>query len=466
LARWLYNNNNRGKIKLCGGEKVLFLGLYGELIFRRTKRLKIMSSLNFFEIIDTHLDKFISKPDKNIAVFHEIESPDFHLDVYWIKPDANRNYTILMTNGVSSVPLKTPGKQFSKHIELCILLPSNWDLEKEHWKKPENFWPLDLLKTLGRYPSENNTWLGYGHSISIGKPIIGTKFTSIVLLKSKTLPDGFQRIKCGKDTIELYTLIPLYLEELNYKNNNGANKLIELFDEEDISDIINMKRKNVCKNEELLMNAKKPGLFQRLFGKPQTETKIPGATKPETIYDYSVLVKLAKIVTNGNEQAMSDISLLSEGVRAFVEARHAWCDKMDYGDFGEKDADRQEEVLLIFAYWLAGYPATDDPAKDPRQFGAYIDWKEETDDIIELLGDADKNLGYGLELDKIRFDYTEPTDKALEMTDSFLSARGLTLCALDTKSDSYHLFVLRKEEFADLTSLAERVGFRFYREFV
>ncbi|MDR0518749.1 MAG: suppressor of fused domain protein [Clostridiales Family XIII bacterium] len=70
---------------------------------------------------------------------------------------------------------------------------------------------------------------------------------AVILLKSKTLPDDFQKIKCGKDTIELYTITPLFLEELNYKKNNGANQLMELLDEEGISDIINLQRKNVCK---------------------------------------------------------------------------------------------------------------------------------------------------------------------------------------------------------------------------
>jgi hypothetical protein len=192
------------------------------------------------------------------------------------------------------------------------------------------------------------------------------------------------------------------------------------------------------------MDTKKWGLFQRLFGKPQPAPDPPAAT----------------------EQAVSDMRLLSGDVGAFVRLRQEWCDEMDFADFGVKETERQEETLLLFAYWLAGYAATDDPTKDPKQFGAYIDWKEETDDIVGLLGDADKNLGYGLCLDEIKFDYTEFTDKALKMTDDFLSEKGLALCALDTQSDSYHLFVLRDKEFTDLQRLSERIGFRFYRDFV
>jgi len=202
-------------------------------------------SQKYFEAIENHLDEYIENSDE-IIVFDEIESPDFHLDVYWIKPDKNRNFTILMTNGVSSLPMKIPEKHFSKYIELCILLPQNWDLDNNNWKNPQNYWPIELLKSIGRYPSENNTWLGFGHSIPTGTPIIGTNFEYVILLKSKTLPDGFQKIKYYKENIELYTLFPLYLEEQNYKQKNGTNELLGLFEQKNIDDIINIKRENVC----------------------------------------------------------------------------------------------------------------------------------------------------------------------------------------------------------------------------
>jgi hypothetical protein len=212
------------------------------------------------------------------------------------------------------------------------------------------------------------------------------------------------------------------------------------------------------------MTTKKQGLFQRLFGQPQPEVTPTDAPATDNTHDYSVLPELAQILTNGNERAVSEMKLLAESVGGFAAARRDWCDEMDYGDFGADDAERQEETLLIFAYWLTGYQATDDPAKDPPQFGAYIDWKEEISDIIGLLTAADKNLGYGLELDRIKFG-AESTGKALSMIDGFLSAKGLALCTLDTQSDCCHLFVLRGEDHSRLEQLAERVGFSFYREF-
>ena len=114
-----------------------------------------MALPEYFQAIENHLDKYFSDNDE-IVVFDEIKSPDFHLDVYWVKPNENRNFHILLTNGVSSKPMETPNKDFSPYVELAILLPMEWELENIEWKRPENYWPISLLKGIGRYPHQNN----------------------------------------------------------------------------------------------------------------------------------------------------------------------------------------------------------------------------------------------------------------------------------------------------------------------
>jgi hypothetical protein len=196
-----------------------------------------------YDAIDNHLSMFFDEGDE-IMFFHEKESSDFHLDVCVIKPNKEyRDYTILLTRGVSSMLL--PRDSISKYIELCILLPPSWDLD--NWKDEKNFWPLGLIRSTGRYPSENNTWLGFGHTIPNVKPEPGTDFMGTLVTKSITLPDDFQRIKYGEDTIEIFTLVPLYIEELKYARDNGSDALLDLFDKENIGDIIDVNRKNVCK---------------------------------------------------------------------------------------------------------------------------------------------------------------------------------------------------------------------------
>jgi hypothetical protein len=148
---------------------------------------------------------------------------------------------------MGSKPFETPKESLPKRIELCLLLPPDWKLE-ENWKESKYSWPIILLRKLARYPFINKTWFGYGHTITQYFPLcIMTKFNSTILLKSKILPNEFQKIKHEKNIIEVYLLFPLYSKELQYAEKNGSEKLAQLIERENISEIIDCNRKNVCK---------------------------------------------------------------------------------------------------------------------------------------------------------------------------------------------------------------------------
>ena len=62
------------------------------------------------------------------------------------------------------------------------------------------------------------------------------------------LSDEFTQIKLNDNKqIDIYTLIPLYKEELEFKKQNGAYELIEKFDEFGVEEIVKVGRRNTCK---------------------------------------------------------------------------------------------------------------------------------------------------------------------------------------------------------------------------
>jgi hypothetical protein len=198
--------------------------------------------LKYLEFFKSHLGNYFDENED--FVFHEIMPRHFDVDVHWIQPNEKRNYSILVTSGMGSMPLEIPDEKSSKRMELCILLPSDWNLIK-------NYWPIFLLMDIACYPVVYKTFLDYGHIITESQPLCTeTKLMSTLLLKSKMLPEEFQKIKYGEDTIEVYSLFPLYIEELRYENKNGLTKLLQLFEKENISEIIDCNRKNVCENIE------------------------------------------------------------------------------------------------------------------------------------------------------------------------------------------------------------------------
>ncbi len=201
---------------------------------------------NSVEIIDQHLDNFFDSEE--ILVLHEKESKIIHSDIFIVKPDEDRNYNLLLTCGLSALPMKVPEELDQlKFAEITMLLPIDWRLDYDDFAEENNYWPIRALKQLSKYPHLNETWFGYGHTIPLNNTHKADhNFDSIILLKSITLSDDFIYIDTDKKEIYFYSAIPIYKEELEYILEHDIDKLLSLFQQYDIDEIVDINRKNVC----------------------------------------------------------------------------------------------------------------------------------------------------------------------------------------------------------------------------
>lgn len=173
--------------------------------------------------------------------------------------------------------------------------------------------------------------------------------------------------------------------------------------------------------------------------------------------DYCNIVDIANIITNGNRQAISDMELLAQNTAGFHTKYKIWCDEML-----RRNCEKQD-IPYILAYWLTGYSV---PGFDnPNIFGCYIDWKEETDEIIYGLKKPIENLGYPLSLDDIPFTGKEFTNKALDTIHNHFIKKGYNLIFQDTDSDCYHLFLVKTSDYDRLVKLGEEIDLKFSNRF-
>jgi hypothetical protein len=100
-------------------------------------------------------------------------------------------------------------------------------------------------------PINCDSWLGFGHTISFDAENTpydeSVGFCSMILLSG--LNQEFEKMDLdisGLGKMNFYQLFPLYAEELKYKQANGMDALCDLFEDEDLSPVINIKRKNNC----------------------------------------------------------------------------------------------------------------------------------------------------------------------------------------------------------------------------
>ena len=206
------------------------------------------------------------------------------------------------------------------------------------------------------------------------------------------------------------------------------------------------------------------GIFD-LFRKKDKQEKpsIEGmkqATEQQSVieqHDYSSIVEIADIITNGDRQAISDMELLAQDTNKFYITYKLWCDEMLQGECQKQD------IFFVLAYWLTGYSVQN--FNNPNCFGWYIDWKEETGEILLGLKEPIEKLGYPLSLDDIPFTGEEFTDEALEIIDRHFMKKGYHLIFQDTDSDCYHLFIVKSGDYERLVKLGEEIGIRFSNKF-
>ena len=204
---------------------------------------------NFFyneseiEALENHIEEYFGKFHN---VFHEMISPDIHVDIAIIPPDKGRDFYTLVTMGMGAYKMNIPDglKEYRlERAELMVTLPSDWEINNnaEEW-----YWPLRWLKILARFPLEENTWLGWGHTIPNGEPFVeNTDLSGILLLNpysdderagSMALPNG--------ETVNFYQMFPVYDEEMEFKRANNAEVLLDLFGD-DFSHIVDINRENM-----------------------------------------------------------------------------------------------------------------------------------------------------------------------------------------------------------------------------
>ena len=212
------------------------------------RRPKYAYTINETEALEAYIEKQYGEIE---TVFHELKSPDIHLDIYVIKPTEQENYYKLVTVGVGAYQMQVPqnlqGLGMDK-AELVIFLPSHWNIKGI---KDVDYWPIRMMKQIGRLPILCNTWIGEGHSIASeeGKPYAeNTKLNSCFLLCARAEDGAAQSVllPSGKK-VRFYQIVPAYREEMDYKLENGCNALVQRMIENGVDMVIDPNRKNVCK---------------------------------------------------------------------------------------------------------------------------------------------------------------------------------------------------------------------------
>lgn len=205
--------------------------------------------------VGEHIEKYFGKYDN---VMHELVSPDIHIDICVIPPRKEHEYYTLVTMGMGAFKMPVPEDdeyEDLKRAELLVNLPSDWHLDRESLKEEKWYWPIRLLKYMARSPLNNDLYFCWGSTMEfddIESFDDSTKLCTAITLSPGVFgePSYECRLPNG-EVVNFYQAIPLYKEELDYKVENGMDKLLQKCPDE-ILEVINPSRLNAVTDAEIL----------------------------------------------------------------------------------------------------------------------------------------------------------------------------------------------------------------------
>jgi hypothetical protein len=176
-------------------------------------------------------------------VFHESEPAIPHVDVYVFSPTDDEDYFTLLTGGMSDLRMSVPENLESegRRAELVMFVDEpNQELVK-------------VMRQLGHYPHDNNTWLGFAHTIPWQAPLLPGSPLDTILLANTTVGGGEvgDDLVIEGDRVKLFQVAAITNAECQFKLEQGANALFDRFIERGAGLIIEPGRESYVSDDEV-----------------------------------------------------------------------------------------------------------------------------------------------------------------------------------------------------------------------
>jgi hypothetical protein len=213
------------------------------------------SEEEYVNAIGAHVVKHIG-PVTN--VFHEVMSDLIHVDLLVVEPRDERPYTTLITCGMSDKPMRVPIENPDdlglvpelRFAELLLCLPPDWPLTADDFRDESTYWPVRWLKKLARLPHMYDGWLGLGHTIPNGDPpkpfAANTQLCGWIVDEPVLFSADIRKLRVKEKSINFYSVVPVYEEEMTLKLRKGSGALATLFNRAKISELIDANRTNLA----------------------------------------------------------------------------------------------------------------------------------------------------------------------------------------------------------------------------
>ena len=180
-------------------------------------------------------------------IIHEQNFEDIQFDFAVIEPTEHEDYYKIVSIGGGAYEMDVPSafpKGELERAELVMLLPKDsFDINDRG-----SLWSICRMLVILQMPLHRDSWIGFGHTFSDGTPLIeGTEMKTICLVTACDRHSDVMRLETGDKIVNFYQMIPMYDEEVRFKQRTDMCEFLNQLHEEDFPPMFDVKRQNRCK---------------------------------------------------------------------------------------------------------------------------------------------------------------------------------------------------------------------------
>ncbi|MBU3803822.1 MAG: suppressor of fused domain protein, partial [Candidatus Cellulosilyticum pullistercoris] len=206
--------------------------------------LKIQAEPNFI----AHLEKYLGDFE---GIYKQIVPTEIPIDILYF---SGEKHNAIVTNGMRAVTMSVPPElKGYEQVELMMFIDKSFDLSCEGMHTEENAWLIRLLTDLALYPSQINSYLGWGHIVGNGEELeaynASAAYCGALIYPPMVQEDmTFYRYIEKDKNIFIYNVMPLFKDELRFIQEHSSDQFVNLMSEMGVSQVVKPKRLNVIKN--------------------------------------------------------------------------------------------------------------------------------------------------------------------------------------------------------------------------
>jgi hypothetical protein len=176
-----------------------------------------------------HIKKYFGVPKQ---ILREPWPEGVRADIAVIAPSEKRAYYTLLTVGMGAFIMDVPPDLIDcelERAELMLRLPPGWKPGRpgDKWR-----WPLEWLRILAHIPVGKDMWLGWGHIVPAEEAVGKWPFSCMLLTDPANCDEAASYCEMPDGSIvNVYQVTPLFEDEMKYRQANGTDALLKLFEE-------------------------------------------------------------------------------------------------------------------------------------------------------------------------------------------------------------------------------------------